>query len=165
MKKITKFILGFSLLIASGSASAFSFKSSDFGTDDYDDDGDSWGSSPMSWSSGRWDTGPWGGGPFNTDSRNWGNTPWNSGGRNNYMGGRNSPWSNTPWNGDNRNWRGNSGPWNRGIRGYGNPYQRGPYGGGYGNPYPYNVGPGIYQETPYLPQAPATPGVEGEIKQ
>jgi len=153
MKKTIKLLLGFSLLIVSLSTSAFNFKSSDFGMDDDDDYGDSWGSGPMRMSSGQWKTGPWGGGPFNSDTRDWGFSPWNWGGRNRHWGGRNSPWGNTPWNWDNRNWGGSRGPWNRDVRGYGAPYpyQQGPYGGWYGNP--YNAGPGLPPERPVLPKA------------
>ena len=154
--KTTKLILGFSLLISSVSTSAFNFSSRDFSGNGYEDD-DSWGSNPMSLSSGKWNTGPFGGGPFNTDTRNWGFSPWNRGGQNNYLGARNnSPWNSTPWNWNNRNQGWNQDPWNRG--GYNVPYQHDPYGNWYGNP--YNTGPTPYYEVPNLPQAPLAPGME-----
>lgn len=161
MKKITKLILGFSLLIASVSVFAFNMSSRDFGMSDNDSKGEDWGNnSPWKMSSGRWKSDPWGGGPFNMDSREWGAAPWNWGSENNSWGGRNSPWN---WN--SRDWGNNREPWNRGNRGYGysNPYYRGPYGGGYNNP--YNSGARPYPEMPYFPQAPSSTGVDLERKQ
>ena len=162
MKNITKLILGSSLLIASASAFAFNMSSRDFsGGDNYD----SWDNDgPWKMSSGSWNSGPFGGGPFNTDTRSWGFAPWNQGGRNNYRGGRNSPWGgSTPWNLNSRDWGGSREPWNRDNRGYGNPYRRSPYGGGYGNPYqggysnPYNTGQG-YPSVPVSPPVQETFG-------
>lgn len=165
MKKTVPFILGFLFLFASASTIAFNFSSSDFGMDD-DTYSESWGSDgPWKLSSGNWNTGPFGGGPFNMDSREWGAAPWNWGGRrspwgyrNNPWGSRGGPWGNTPWNWNSRNWGGNRGPWNRSYRGYGNPYQRSPYRGWYGNPYHT----GTAYETPVLPQAPSATNVDVE---
>lgn len=156
MKKITKLIFASSLLIAS------SFSVADNGSG-----GDAYNSGGGSYNNSDWGDTPWG---RNNSSRNRNsnNMPWSPMGSDNPFwdsgsdfwrdwdtnkwGGNGMPWGNgnsgnsMPWGG------GNSMPWskkrkydkNRGNRGY---YGRPPYGGGYGNPYPYQGNP--YGGNPY----------------
>lgn len=144
MKNLTKLILGSSLLIASASASAWSFGSDDFGwgNDYYDGPyNNRWGGAP--WSGNRWGGGPWsgnrwGGGPWDWDNGPWDSGPWDSG-----PWGRGNNWS-SPWNwGDNRNYRGYRNPYRGG-------YGRGPYGGGFNQYPPVPPAP----PAPNMPEAP-----------
>jgi len=167
MKKISKLILGSSLLIAS----TLSFAGDD-------SDGNNYRYSDGPYNDNDWSNTPWGqnNAPVNrNDNRSSSGMPW---------GGRNSPWGsdNPVWDSgssmwrdwDTNKWGGNGMPWgggngmmpwskkkkknkkynknydNRGYGrpyggGYGNPYQGGGYnpyqGGGYGGN-PYNAGQG-----------------------
>ena len=158
MKKITRLILGSTLLIAS----TFSF-----GGDNYRQDGGSYNNND-------WSGTPWGRNntPSNRNSNNmmpWsGNSPWGSDNPfwdrgsdawrdwdTNKWGGNGMPWGGSgPWSGGGKPWGGNGMPWNKDRkynRSYDNRGYGRPYGGGYGNPYQG----GGYGGNPYQGYAPA----------
>lgn len=144
MKKITKFILGSSMLVAS----TLSFGGGPYNNNN-DWSGTPWGqnNSPTNWDSNNM---PWSGGnmPWGSDNEFWdrGSSMWRDWDTNKW-GGNGMPWgggNNMPWSKDRKSNKYRN--YGRPYGGYGQPYPGGGYGGN-----PYNTGPG------YMPGAVPPP--------